>query len=162
MQAMSASGAAANADVGHHPSRIVEFVMTLFNRRLGWWLPNPMTAAIGSAPAFGFRYVISDLLRGPSLRSRFVRVSDGGRFDNLGIYELVRRRCSVIVASDAQPDPIVAFAALGRVRRLCEEDFDARIDVDLQPLKPNSSGFSEKSCAVGQISYADGTTGGLI
>ncbi|HET6409153.1 MAG TPA: patatin-like phospholipase family protein, partial [Chthoniobacteraceae bacterium] len=39
--AFAISGAAANPNCGYHSSPIVTLLMTLFNLRLGWWLPNP-------------------------------------------------------------------------------------------------------------------------
>ena len=37
-------------------------------------------------------------------RGPFINVTDGGHFENLGLYELVRRRCQVIIVSDASED----------------------------------------------------------
>ncbi|HEY2170763.1 MAG TPA: hypothetical protein VGJ30_14135, partial [Candidatus Angelobacter sp.] len=39
--AMAISGAAASPNMGYHSSPILTLVMTFFNARLGWWLPNP-------------------------------------------------------------------------------------------------------------------------
>jgi hypothetical protein len=36
---------------------------------------------------------------------RFVYLSDRGHFENLGVYEMLRRRCRTIVAIDAGCDP---------------------------------------------------------
>ena len=35
---------------------------------------------------------------------RYVYLSDGGHFDNSGVYELIRRRCRYIVVCDAGAD----------------------------------------------------------
>ena len=55
-------------------------------------------------------------------------VSDGGHFENLAAYELVRRKCRVIVISDGECDPALAFDGLGTLIRMCEVDFGYRID----------------------------------
>ena len=39
--AMAISGAAFNPNMGYHSSPLVTLLMTFFNVRLGWWLPNP-------------------------------------------------------------------------------------------------------------------------
>jgi hypothetical protein len=54
-------------------------------------------------------------------------ISDGGHFDNLGVYEMVRRRCRFIVVSDATSDPYYAYADLGSVVRRAAIDFGIRI-----------------------------------
>jgi hypothetical protein len=41
--------------------------------------------------------------------SNTIYVTDGGRIENLGIYELLRRRCQVIIAVDAEADPEMSF-----------------------------------------------------
>ncbi len=40
--AMAISGAAVSPNMGYHSSPLVTLLMTLFNARLGWWLPNPI------------------------------------------------------------------------------------------------------------------------
>ena len=40
-QAMAVSGAAASSNMGYHSSQPLALVMTLFNVRLGVWMPNP-------------------------------------------------------------------------------------------------------------------------
>lgn len=42
--AMAISGAAFNPNMGYHSSPLVTLLMTFFNVRLGWWLPNPARA----------------------------------------------------------------------------------------------------------------------
>ena len=47
----------------------------------------------------------------------YVYLSDGGHFENLGLYEMVRRRCRFIVVSDAGCDPDFVFEDLGNAVR---------------------------------------------
>ena len=44
---------------------------------------------------------------------KFINLSDGGHFDNLGLYELIRRRCRFIVVCDAEQDGDLKFGSLG-------------------------------------------------
>ena len=54
-------------------------------------------------------------------------------FENLGIYELVRRRCRYIVACDAGQDGAFDLADLGNAIRKCRVDFGLDIDISLCP-----------------------------
>jgi hypothetical protein len=60
-------------------------------------------------------------------QSKYVYLSDGGHFDNLGVYEMLRRRCRFIVISDATCDPDYVYADLGSVVRKAAIDFGIRI-----------------------------------
>ena len=42
----------------------------------------------------------------------FVELTDGGHFENLGLYELVRRRCGLIIVCDGGDDRRASYAAL--------------------------------------------------
>jgi hypothetical protein len=97
------------------------FLLTLFNARLGAWLGNP-----GEAGRFTWRRSEPVAGAGPLLREMFGRttdanpyvyLSDGGHFENLGLYEMVSRRCQFIVVSDAGCDADYAFEDLGNAIR---------------------------------------------
>ena len=59
--------------------------------------------------------------------SRYVYLSDGGHFENLGLYEMVLRRCRCIVVSDAGCDPEFAFDDLGNAIRKIRIDLGVPI-----------------------------------
>ena len=100
--ALTISGAAASPNMGYHSSPSVAFLLTIFNVRLGWWIQNPSRGRPGSAgPACGLKLSAVGAVRPVERATPFVYVSDGGHFDNLGLYELVRRKCRFIVVSDA-------------------------------------------------------------
>ncbi|MGH9720699.1 MAG: hypothetical protein ACRD8O_10840, partial [Bryobacteraceae bacterium] len=89
-------------------------------------------------------------------KRRYVSLSDGGHFENLGIYELVRRRCALIIACDAEEDAEQHFQGLGSAIRKCRTDFGVEIDVDIEPLrKLDSTRRSRAHCAVGTICYPE-------
>jgi hypothetical protein len=162
-QAMCVSGAGATTDASDHPSRLAAFLMTLFSLRLGWWLPNPARAARKtSSPVFGVAQILRELFIGAGATSTYVRVVDGGRFDNLGIYELVRRGCRVIIAGDGELDPSLTCSGLVRVLRMCKDDLNVHIDLDLSPLFPRVDSVQRLPFAIGSISYPNGTIGTLI
>jgi Patatin-like phospholipase len=163
-QAIAVSGAAASPNSGYHTSPVVAFLLTLFNVRLGWWFPNPRRTSIAQAsPWFSLRYLASELFGGATDTSKFLMVSDGGHFENLAAYELVRRRCRLIVISDGECDPGLHFDGLGALIRMCEVDHHAVIDVDVRGLgHDKTSGLSAASAVAGTIRYADGTSGTLV
>jgi hypothetical protein len=60
-------------------------------------------------------------------RARWVNLSDGGHLENLGVMELLRRRCRLIVAGDGESDPKYAFGALATLMRTAEIDLGVEI-----------------------------------
>jgi hypothetical protein len=154
--AVSISGAAASPNMGYHSSPAVTFLLTVFNARLGWWLGNPARESWrDSGPRWGF-YLFKELFGKTDAESKYVYLSDGGHFENLGVYELIRRRCRYIVACDAGEDPSLAFWDLGSLVRKCREDLGVRIEIDIAPLaQQDPSGQSRWHCAIGKIRYDD-------
>src|SRR5262249_17615826 len=109
-QAISISGAAASPNMGYNTSPLVAVLLTMFNVRLAWWFPNPGRKKWRKdSPVFSLSYLIWEFLGLADEKSNFVNVSDGGHFENLGIYELVRRRAEVIIACDGECDSELAF-----------------------------------------------------
>jgi len=163
-KAISVSGAAASPNMGYHTSPVVAFLLTVFNLRLGWWFANPARDSARKAPYFNLRYMILELFGSATARSKFLMVSDGGHFENLAVYELVKRRCKVIIVSDAECDPRISFEGLGSLIRMCEVDFPGlTIKIDVGSLRPRAgSPWSEQRCAVGTIDYGDGHKGFLV
>ncbi|GAO35407.1 hypothetical protein SCT_0793 [Sulfuricella sp. T08] len=163
--AMAISGAAASPNMGYHSSPALSLLMTVFNVRLGHWSGNPCHPSAWRAygPKLGGRYLLSELFGLTDSDTPFVYLSDGGHFENLGIYELVRRRCNYIVAIDAGQDAKFNFDDLGNAMRKCYTDFGVRIDIDVTPLRPDpASGLSLWSAAVGCIHYPDAPDAQLL
>ena len=162
---MAISGAAASPNMGYHSSPSVAFLLTVFNVRLGHWVGNPMHASTwhSSGPGFGGLYLVSELLGMTNGRTRYVYLSDGGHFENLGIYELVRRRCRYVVASDAGQDGRCGFEDLGNAIRKCYTDFGVRIEIEVEAMRSDEKTRRARRCfSVGQIHYPDGMTGTLV
>jgi hypothetical protein len=162
--ALSVSGAAASPNMGYHTSPVVAFVMTMFNARLGRWFPNPNRDGIASpSPWFSLRYLFKELFGGADDDSRFLMVSDGGHFENLAAYELVRRKCELIVISDAECDPDLHFGGLGTLIRMCQVDFGATISIDTTSIAlKDDPDWSARRWAAGTITYRDGAVGYLL
>ena len=155
--AMAISGAAASPNMGYHSSPALAFLMTVFNARLGWWMGNPRyeRAWRKPRPGAGLFYLFCELFGATDDRRAFVYLSDGGHFENLAIYELVRRRCRFIVVCDAEEDHELKFGGLGNAIEKCRTDFGVDIELNVAPLRPAGpeSGLSQWHCAVGTIRY---------
>ena len=154
--AMAVSGAAVSPSMGYHTSPPLAFLMTLFNVRLGRWCSNPRRPKrwTSSGPRIGLFSLISELFGLTDATSDFVYLSDGGHFENLGIYELVRRRCRLIVVVDAGADGLMNFEDLGNAIRKCYTDLRVEIEIDVGRIDLKKDAlFSEAYCVAGTIHY---------
>ncbi|MDX2427307.1 MAG: patatin-like phospholipase family protein [Xanthomonadales bacterium] len=141
--ALAISGAAASPNMGFNTSPSIAALLTAFNLRLGYWAGN---TALGldsnnkkitssSADAVWRKKrallcaqpIVAELTGSANAESDWINLSDGGHFDNLGIYELVRRRCRFIVVSDAGCDPKHQFQDLANTIRKCWTDLGVHI-----------------------------------
>jgi hypothetical protein len=159
---MAISGAAASANMGGLTTPASAFLMTMFNIRLGWWVGNPRRKARAGltpywkrpSPSFGLMYSLVELFGLTNDERGFVNLSDGGHFENLGVYELVRRGCRYIIACDAGQDGSFGLEDLGNVIRKCRTDFGVEIDINLDLIRDRDTGGRSKShCVVGKIFY---------
>ncbi|MGH9568974.1 MAG: hypothetical protein ACRD4F_05015, partial [Candidatus Angelobacter sp.] len=162
--ALAISGAAATPNMGYHSSPALTFLMAVFNIRLGWWAGNPRHDRTWklSGPRL-MLYLALELFGRTNDENRFVYLSDGGHFENLGLYELVRRKCRYIIASDAGCDPGSSFSDLGNAIQKCRRDLGAEITIDAGELRPEEGErLSKAHYALGEIRYADGSYGTLL
>lgn len=178
--AMAVSGAAANPNTSVLSNPFVGILAALLNIRLGLWIANPNPFVLGRVkPPTHFHAMMYEIAKlfGRSYHERagMIQLSDGGHFENLGIYELVRRRVATIVAVDATADPSNVYADLFRALRLIEEDFGVRPELDaaklLGPLIvrdetsavfPGRRGLSERCWFACRLTGPDGYSADLI
>jgi hypothetical protein len=115
-----------------------------------------------ASPRFSLRYLFAELFGGANDKSSFVMISDGGHFENLAAYELIRRRCKLVIVSDGECDPELKFEGLGTLIRMCEVDFNCRIVIDVKGVRAAGQAWSTARHAIGRIEYENGDTGVLI
>ena len=159
--AVAISGAAASPNMGYMmTSSIARFLMALFNVRLGFWLGNPGLKGGGDQPTFkrdsptqSVRPIVAEALGMTNARSPYVYLSDGGHFENLGLYEMVLRRCRLIVVSDASTDTTYAFESLAMAIRQIRVDFGVPIDMQKMSFG-NAPDPDHNYCAIGKIRYS--------
>ncbi len=172
--AMTISGAAASPNMGYHSSPLVTFILTLFNVRLGAWLGNPGKAGDNTFqlgyPVSSAQPIIEEAFGLTNNTSPYVYLSDGGHFENLGLYEMVLRRCHYIVVSDAGEDPKCSFADLGEAVRKIRIDFGIPIKFGTINIFPRADDAVQnkqgRNCAIGRICYTavdgDGAVDGIL
>jgi hypothetical protein len=157
--ALATSGAAVTPNVGYSASPVATLLLSLFNARLGWWLGNPADSGQGVwnkvGPSFGLKPLLSETFGTANDQSTYVLLSDGGHFEDLGLYEMVLRRCRVIVVADAGCDPKYRFDDLGNAVRKIRIDLGIRIDFQVNPSMDRSRGCHVRHYAIGDIHYAD-------
>jgi len=168
--AKAISGAAANPNMGYSSSPLLTFLMTLFNARLGWWLGNPGYGGEKpkwlnpswnrSGPAFGILYLFAEAFGLTTDETRYINLSDGGHFENLALYEMIRRECGFIVVIDGGHDPQLTLEDLGNAIRKCRIDFGANIAFDNASL--NDLVGRRQRWAVANIRYASGHAGRVV
>ncbi|WP_155256363.1 hypothetical protein [Mesorhizobium loti] len=179
---MATSGAAASANMGRNTVRILTASLSLLNIRLGYWLANPyrigafrdrVNRAIANVGTWFFATETAGFLDEKQLN---VYLTDGGHIENLGIYELLRRRCKVILAVDAEADPALTFPSLVGLQVMARIDLGVRIDLGWQtiqsgalavtPSKPNGAkgppGPHGPHAAIGVIQYDDDDEPGVL
>ncbi|HWK95390.1 MAG TPA: patatin-like phospholipase family protein [Pseudolabrys sp.] len=174
--AMAASGAAASANMGGATIKPLTPTLALLNVRLGYWLRNPAKVFKGCAWDLAANYYfLLEMLGLLNENRQSVYVTDGGHIENLGIYELLRRRCRVIVVVDAEADPEMAFSSFNVLVRHAVIDLGIRIELPWQQIADRTKeagkaiddeGDTDKApgphVAVGQICYPGGRTGVLV
>ena len=133
--AISAAAANPNTGVGGEGATrnpLLSLVMSLLNIRLGFWVPNPDPAKRPkNARADHFRAARYEISPHGYEESRpFLQITDGGHFENLALYELIRRRVKLIICCDGGADQDFSFSDLQVFVRRVGSDFGARVDFD--------------------------------
>jgi Patatin-like phospholipase len=159
--AVAISGAAASPNMGYHSSPVVTFLLALFNVRLGWWLGNPGKAGDKTfrkrGPLFAVWPLIKETFGLTDEKASYVYLSDGGHFENLGLYEMVLRRCGVIFVSDAGCDPHCNLEDLGNAIRKVRIDLGVPITFKVFNIYARDDANREtlERYAVGTIHYSN-------
>jgi hypothetical protein len=170
--ALTASAAAFNSQMGRISMDLgpaASFLLAAVNARLGLWLENPghaagATARVWAALQRRLRGLLffRELFASSRADSTWIHLSDGAHFENLALYELVRRHCRFILLSDCGADPDRAFDDFGNAVRRVREDFGVEIRIDVSPLRPGEDGLSRQPVVAGDIVYSPNDVGVLL
>jgi Patatin-like phospholipase len=175
--AMAISGAAAASNMGTSSIRWVSPSLAILNVRLGYWLRNPgfmfgvssLWRKLHDVFNLYFLYEMFGLL---SEKRPFVYLTDGGHVENLGAYELLRRRCCLLIIVDAEADNGMHFESLVRLERYARIDLGIRLELPWQEIRSATLEISKQMqergdpgallsrtgphCAIGKIYYPEG------
>ncbi len=155
--AVTISAAAVNPGMGSYSNKMLSILTTVFNLRLGYWIWNPLKLKTTYPVVWWPFYFFYELLSWIGLDNKMINISDGGHIENLGVMELLRRQCRLIIAVDAGADPSFSFGDLTNltIRARNELGLDLRFRPDSIPekvLRPfPSSGYSQKRYAIADI-----------
>ena len=161
-EAVTTSGAAVDPDTAQTANRALSILLTLLNFRLGFWVQHPRRAGehFGRMP---FWLIFRELFaKGLEENASSLHLTDGGHFENLGVYELLRRECPLIIASDAGGDPQTQLGDLGLLLQRAQADFGCEIRLDTRELLEQDNGLHTSCCALGSIDYASGRSGRIL
>ena len=178
--AMAISGAAASSNMGSSSIKPLTPTLALLNVRLGYWLKNPRYVASTNKPQHHSTplYLWSEISGRLYENSDAVYLTDGGHIENLGIYELLRRRCKIIIAVDAEADSAMHLPAFVTLQRYARIDLGILIDLPWEPIQAQTLAWMNSNAgkppspapveapgphvAIGIIDYGGGEKGYLV
>ena len=158
--AMAVSAAAAAPNMGTYTMGGLRSIITLLNIRLGYWLPNPFKVINKLKSADGKNENGSGRVRmGPMTlfyeffgslneKRKYVNLSDGGHIENMGIFELLRRRCKYIISVDGAADKEMGFENFLQLIRYARIDMGIEVEIDVDDIRDKKSPW-----ALGRIKY---------
>lgn len=173
--AMAISGAAFSSSMGAATIKPLTPTLAILNIRLGYWLRNPIWVIKGGTRNIWANfYFLVEMLGLLNEKRKSVYLTDGGHVANLGVYELLRRRCHVIIAVDAEADGKMTFSSFVKLQQHARIDLGIRIEVPWHEINAVSLAtgkaidgerFDQQAgphCAIGEIEYPGSQFGILI
>jgi hypothetical protein len=156
--AVAASGAAVSPNMGAAtPSSALALLLGAFNIRLGLWVPTPRRPSWMLPQMWLWPYyLLRESLSQTNDLGSHCYLTDGGHFDNTGLYSLVERGCRYIILADNGADPEPCFADLGEAIRRCRIDFRADIRLDTRAFHPADDKPGTTHVVYGEIYYDAG------
>jgi hypothetical protein len=177
--AMAVSGAAAASNMGAQSIKPLTPTLALLNVRVGFWVRNPRFIKVHKIKArlleFFSLYFLYELIADLREDSWNVYVTDGGHVENLGAYELLKRRCRIVLVVDAEADPKMTFGSFVELQRYARIDLGVRINLAWETIAETTLRISKEMaesgkitagsgphCAIGRIDYPDGGHGVIV
>ncbi|BBE72636.1 patatin-like phospholipase family protein [Oharaeibacter diazotrophicus] len=190
--AAAISGAAVSSSMGRVGIPMLAFTLALFNVRLGFWLRNPRAlreaagggrktaakptrdpetiAARASRDDWRLPYLGAEMFNRLDEKRARIYVTDGGHIENLGLYQLLKRRCAFVVVVDGEADPGLDCGAMVDAERFARIDEGIRIELPWEAIRDAGRvrraarlkgelpppGPKSAHAAVGRIRYSDG------
>jgi len=152
--ATAISGAAAGTNMGWKTRTEFLFLLSVLNVRLAYWLRNPGKKGWPAKILFpGPWYLLREMFGSMNEDCYYLNISDGGHIENLGVYELLRRRCKFIISVDAGMECGLECADLIRLQRYAEIDLGIRLHFDLADFALETNGRTRAYATLVVIEY---------
>ena len=148
--------------------------------RLGVWLPSPARVRDWKLPPAAqppdrprwwrrigralrrrwrqpdLRHLWAEAAGSLHLDGRWLYVTDGGHYENLGMVEALRRRPDHLIVVDAAGDARGRFSTLGQAIALARSELGVQVRIDPSDnLRPRGDGLSRQAYATGSFSYGN-------
>jgi hypothetical protein len=148
--------------LGSH--RALRGVLSLLNARLSYWMLNPGARNLNPFPSPGFVCLLREMTGlGMTTNCKWLNLSDGGHIENLGLYELFRRRCKFIVSVDGEQDGAFQFGGLLTALRHAQIDLGLRFSPSLDEIRNDPvTGSSRSHFTFFRIDYPDAAAPGFL
>jgi hypothetical protein len=176
--ALAISGAAFSSSMGRQSIRPLTPTLALLNLRLGYWMDNPRKLG-EKRPAFDKSgiYLLAEAMGWLTETSAKIYLTDGGHIENLGLYQLLKRKCRLIIVVDAEQDPGYVCPSLMDTERFARIDLGVRIELPWELIRdhakdsetefakgPVRADFPARGphAAIGHIYYGGGKRGVLL
>ena len=143
VQAAMAISGAAFASAAGRLTRWYSTLLAVTGLRLGTWLPNPAfldsweearTTDDWTLPGLPrqrrLTYLLREVLDRHRYTDRLLQVTDGGHYENLGLVEALRRRCTEIYCIDASGDTPPTAGTFEQAITLAYAELGVRITLD--------------------------------
>lgn len=162
--AIATTGAAVSPSMGRFSAPHLRPALATLGVRLGRWVPNPSSARMRNAAAewklplggTDIGRVLVEFFGRHDSKSNVIYASDGGHFENMGLVELLRRRCDTIWLVDASPHRHGYPLSLTQSLLLAEAESATRIEIKTDALGNDTPGAEFRSvCATGTATYDD-------
>ncbi|HEX4962900.1 MAG TPA: hypothetical protein VF173_18835 [Thermoanaerobaculia bacterium] len=150
--------AIAGVDAEPYQPPVFRFALAILSVGIGRWMGNPGPCGRRSSRYNGPRNRVTLLLRHAfgtaGEQTPYIKLSSGARLDPLGLTEMIRRRCRVIVVCDAGYDPNYTYEAL--VIALQRTQVETGVPIDLKEQMPSftNANSAPRYCALGLIRYS--------
>jgi Patatin-like phospholipase len=165
--AVAMSGAAISPSMGKLTKRPYRFLLALANIRLGVWTPNPRwVAAYGSKQTWRLGrprpyYLFMEMIGRNRIGAKYLYVTDGGHYENLGLVELLRRGCTEIYCFDASGGE--GFEVLGDAIALARSELGVEIgEINPKSVFPNTESVAKQMSVKLDFHYPERSGGGEI
>ena len=147
--AVAMSGAAVSPEMGRMTRAPLRFLLTLANVRLGVWIPNPIRLQwfeerMNKRWLRRFlvkprlHHLLYEMIGKNKLTNKYLYVTDGGHYENLGLLEQLRMKSQYIFCLDASGEQQDGFSTIADAIALAYSEEQIRIDIQPELMAPNA------------------------